>query len=81
MAMTQEQKDAEITRLTTALTANRTAQAKAELAASYSISGRSHSNQNIEALQKREQWLMSRLARLRSSGPLVLANTNTEGQY
>jgi hypothetical protein len=81
MAMTSEERTAEIARLTTELTEVRAARKRARLAASYSVSGRSHTNQAIAELRIEEREIMSRLARLRSTGPLVLVDANTDGVY
>lgn len=48
------------------------------LAASYSVAGRSHQNQQLVELRKYEKDLERKLSRLSGSGPLVLSDTSGE---
>lgn len=47
---------------------------RAILAASYSIGGRSHSNQGLTELRKLEKELMRQLSRLTGGGPFVVSS-------
>lgn len=66
--------------LETRLTNVRAAIERAVLAASYSIAGRSHTNQQLKELRMLERDLERKLSRLTGSGPLVISETNA-GEY